>query len=76
MRTVVAAAAVLIGLAALPGQASAASGGCAAFGQHVASLATALGPTFGATASGVASSAPAAFPNGVVKPEQASFCSP
>jgi hypothetical protein len=51
-------------------------GGCAAFGANVAGLATALGPIFGATASGVASSAPEAFPTLVVAPEQAVFCEP
>ena len=50
-------------------------GGCQAFGQNVAGLATTLGATFGATASGVASSGPAVFPNAVVHPEQAAFCS-
>jgi hypothetical protein len=51
-------------------------GSCAAFGANVADLATALGPLFGATASGVASSGPAAFPTLVVAPEQAAFCEP
>ena len=51
-------------------------GSCAAFGSNVAGLATTLGPLFGATASGVASSGPAAFPTLVVAPEQANFCEP
>ena len=51
-------------------------GSCAAFGSNVAGLATTLGPLFGATASGVASSGPAAFPTRVVAPEQAAFCEP
>ncbi len=48
--------------------------GCRAFGTNVASLATNLGPAFGATASGVASSGPQAFPTLVVHPEQVKFC--
>ena len=51
-------------------------GSCAAFGANVAGLATALGPVFGANASGVASSGPAAFPTVVVEPEQAGLCEP
>ena len=51
-------------------------GSCAAFGANVADLATTLGPAFGATASGVASSGPAAFPTLVVAPEQADLCEP
>lgn len=51
-------------------------GSCAEFGGNVAGLATTLGPIFGATASGVASSGPAAFPTLVVAPEQAAFCEP
>ena len=51
-------------------------GSCAAFGANVATLATTLGPVFGATASGVASSAPGAFPAFVVHPEQAALCEP
>jgi hypothetical protein len=47
---------------------------CAAFGDNVAFLATSLGPVFGATASGVASSGPKAFPTFVVGPEQARLC--
>ena len=50
------------------------SGGCRAFGQNVAGLATTLGPAFGATASGVASSGPRAFPTFVVFPEQKGLC--
>jgi hypothetical protein len=53
-----------------------AHGSCAAFGGNVARLATTLGPLFGATASGVASSGPAAFPTLVVAPEQAALCEP
>lgn len=49
---------------------------CAEFGGNVAFLATSLGPVFGATASGVASSAPGAFPTLVVGPEQARLCEP
>jgi hypothetical protein len=49
---------------------------CAAFGSNVAGLATTLGPVFGDTASGVASSGPAAFPTLVVAPEQAALCEP
>jgi hypothetical protein len=51
-------------------------GSCAAFGGNVGGLATTLGPLFGATASGVASSGPAAFPTLVVRPEQAALCEP
>ena len=69
----VAAALLLTPTAAL---AAPGTGGCQAFGQNVSSLATGLGPLFGATASGVASSAPGAFPALVVKPEQAKFCTP
>ncbi len=54
-----------------PGHAS-----CAEFGGNVAFLATSLGPAFGATASGVASSGPKAFPTLVVGPEQAVLCEP
>ena len=58
-----------------PAEAAApAGGGCAAFGANVADLATTLGPVFGATASGVATSGPAAFPTNVVGPEQAALC--
>lgn len=66
------------GLALVPATGASADGlpgGCRAFGQQdVAALATGLGPVFGATASGVASSAPGAFPALVVGPEQARFC--
>ena len=51
-------------------------GSCAAFGANVSALATSLGPAFGATASGVASSAPGAFPTLVVHPEQTASCEP
>ena len=51
-------------------------GSWAAFGSNVAGLATTLGPLFGATASGVASSGPAAFPTLVVAAEQAALCEP
>ncbi|SHF78569.1 hypothetical protein [Geodermatophilus nigrescens] len=61
-------------LALAPGVAAAAPGGCQAFGANVSTLAQALGSQFGATASGVASSAPGAFPTLVVRPEQARFC--
>ena len=50
------------------------AGGCQAFGGNVAGLAQTLGADFGATASGLASSAPAAFPTMVVMPEQAALC--
>lgn len=50
------------------------SGGCAAFGANVASLATTLGGQFGAVASSVASSGPRAFPTVVVGPEQLALC--
>ncbi|MGY1725681.1 hypothetical protein ACI79J_01790 [Geodermatophilus sp. SYSU D01062] len=65
-----------IGLAVLsPGAvASATPGGCQAFGQNVAGLAQLLGSVFGATASGVASSAPGAFRALVVQPEQEMLC--
>lgn len=69
-------AALLVALVVvLPANAAEASpGGCKAFGQNVAGLATGLGAEFGATASFVASSEPQAFPNLVVKPEQAQLC--
>jgi hypothetical protein len=51
-------------------------GSCAAFGANVANLARTLGAEFGATASGVASSRPGAFPNVVVHPEQGALCEP
>ena len=49
-------------------------GSCVEFGGNVARLATTLGPAFGATASDMASSAPAAFPTLVVAPEQTALC--
>ena len=63
-------------LALAPGVASAAPGpgGCKAFGQNVSTLASTLGADFGATASGVASSGPKAFPTSVVRPEQLERC--
>lgn len=62
--------------AAAPASAEAPTGGgCQEFGNFVALLATERGSDFGGTASGVASSAPRAFPTGVVFPEQESFCS-
>ena len=59
-----------------PGVASAAPGapGCKAFGQNVSDLARSPDVDFGATASGVASSGPGAFPTSVVRPEQERFC--
>lgn len=60
---------------ATPAQAQGLPGGCAAFGQNVATLGTMLGPEFGATASGVATLGPRAFPTLVVGPEQGSLCS-
>jgi hypothetical protein len=51
-------------------------GSCADFGANVANLAWTLGADFGATASTVASSAPGAFPDLVVHPEQANLCAP
>jgi hypothetical protein len=47
---------------------------CAGFGANVADLARTLGAGFGSTASGVASSAPGAFPELVVRPEQEALC--
>jgi len=58
------------------GQQTPPHGSCAAFGGNVSGLAQALGPDFGAAASGVASSAPGAFPTVVVKPEQSMYCEP
>ena len=49
-------------------------GGCKAFGQNVAGLATALGGAFGAAASGAASSQPGGIVTFVVAPEQAALC--
>jgi hypothetical protein len=48
---------------------------CAGFA-NVADLARTLGAGFGSTASGVASSAPGAFPELVVRPEQEALCTP
>lgn len=71
-------AAVLLGTLTLAAPANAVQeeqgGGCAAFGANVASLATGLGPLFGAAASGVATSTPTAFPTMVVHPEQDRLC--
>ena len=64
-------------LALAPGVASAAPptpGGCQAFGQNVSDLARSPLVDFGATASGVASLRPRAFPDLVVHPEQAALC--
>jgi hypothetical protein len=77
MRKSMVAAAAVLGLlvAMLSGPIPAsARGGCRAFGQNVAGLAQLLGPDFGATASGVASSDPGAFPELVVHPEQQQLC--
>ena len=49
-------------------------GGCQAFGQNVAGLATALGGDFGAAASGAASSQPGGIVTLVVAPEQTALC--
>jgi hypothetical protein len=48
--------------------------GCALFGAGVAGLAQTLGSGFGAAASGVATSGPAALPTTVVHPEQQLYC--
>ena len=69
-------AAVVLSAPAAHADPPAGHGSCAAFGANVATLATTLGPVFGATASGVASSAPGAFPTFVVHPEQAGLCVP
>jgi hypothetical protein len=80
MRTRTISTIVAVGAVALTPTAAAAQapahGSCAAFGANVAGLARTLGPAFGATASGVASSGPAAFPTLVVAPEQAALCEP
>jgi hypothetical protein len=75
-RTFSLAALVTAALAVTPAAHAAAptDGGCAAFGANVSGLATTLGPVFGATASGVASSAPGAFPDRVVHTEQDTLC--
>jgi len=69
-----AAAGLVVAPAATASAAPPVTGGCHAFGAHVAGLATSLGPVFGATASGVASSGPQAFPTNVEDPEQAFCC--
>lgn len=73
-----AAAAVILLLstfAASPAPAEAPTGGgCQDFGNFVAFLGTELGSEFGATASGVATTGSAVFPNAVVFPEQQQFC--
>jgi len=77
MRAAATTIAVALGIlgAATPASASETRpGGCAAFGDNVATLATTLGEDFGATASSVASSAPGAFPTMVVHAEQAELC--
>jgi hypothetical protein len=48
--------------------------GCQEFGLNVSGLATTLGADFGATASGVATLFPGAFPVLVVHPEQTALC--
>jgi hypothetical protein len=49
---------------------------CADFGANVSVLAQTLGSDFGSTASTVASSGAGAFPQAVVRPEQAALCDP
>jgi hypothetical protein len=75
-RTFSLAALTVAALAVTPAAHAAArsDGGCAAFGANVSGLATTLGPVFGATASGVAASAPGAFPDLVVHAEQDALC--
>ena len=68
------AALALVLLPAATASAVPGTGGCEAFGRNVANLATTLGPVFGATASSVAKSAPQAFPELVVRPEQETLC--
>ncbi len=71
MRRRIAAAMLALAIAsttAMVQPAAAQGGGCQAFGQHVAELATTLGRDFGQTAS---SNAPL---NGVVEAEQNQFC--
>ena len=77
-RTVVSVGATLFALATPAASLAQTSehGSCAAFAERVSTLAQTLGPAFGATASGVASSAPGAFPAVVVHPEQDAFCAP
>ena len=72
---VVAAAGLLVLAPGATASAAPGSGGCQAFGQSVAGLATRLGPEFGATASFVATEfGPRAFPERVVQPEQEAAC--
>ena len=69
------AAGVLTVLLAAPASAAPPTGGgCQAFGANVASLGQSLGGQFGATAAGVATSGPQAFPTLVVFREQAALC--
>ena len=70
-----------LSLLALPAGSSAAApvpdhGSCADFGANVSVLAQTLGSDFGSTASTVASSGAGAFPQAVVRPEQAALCDP
>ena len=78
MRRTVAVAVVFLGTLAVSAPAHAVgegqTPGCSAFGANVADLATTLGPLFGRTASGVASSAPQAFSTSVVHAEQDELC--
>jgi hypothetical protein len=81
MRPRLAATAIVAGIAlALPASTLAQPvpdhASCAAFGANVATLAQTLGPVFGATASNVATSGPAAFPALIVHPEQTALCEP
>lgn len=72
-----AAVGLLTNVAAAPASAEPPTkGGCQDFGANVASLGRTLGGQFGATASGVASSGPQAFPTFIVFPEQAALCHP
>jgi hypothetical protein len=77
-RTLISLAAGVLCLASAPASSAqpAQHGSCAAFGANVSGLARTLGADFGATASGVATSAPRAFPTVVVHPEQNAFCAP
>jgi hypothetical protein len=72
--TIVVATAFLVLAPTATASAQPTPGGCQAFGGNVSDLATLLGPVFGATASGVAGSAPGAFPTVVVVPEQDALC--
>jgi hypothetical protein len=70
-----------LSLLALPTGSTAASpvpdhGSCADFGANVSVLAQTLGSDFGSTASTFASSGAGAFPQAVVRPEQAALCDP